>query len=48
MRAYSQRGGEHLEDETDLCPSAHALRFLYFIPCPNYILVMHIVTYILI
>lgn len=47
MRAYSHRGGEHSEDETDLRPSARALRFLYFIPSPNYILVILIVTYIL-
>lgn len=46
MRAYSHRG-EHSEDETDLCPSACALRFLYFIPCPSYMLVIHIMTYTL-
>lgn len=47
MRAYSHREGEHSEDETDLCPSARALHFLYFIPCLNCILVIYIVAYIL-
>lgn len=45
MRAYSCKGGEGSEDETDLCPLTPAPRLLCLIPSPFYILVVYTVYY---